>query len=84
MELKKAMQILDGYIPHPDSQMVDMQHLNIAIAWQTIKAAITQGCDYCKWRNTDSYKFYTFPCRECKYRAGNHHEPMFATKEQEN
>lgn len=38
------------------------------------KLMLERSCDTCKWRETDSYKFYGYPCKECKYRAGNHYE----------
>ncbi len=40
MELKKAIEILDGCIPHPSNKMVDSEHLDIAIAWSVIKAEL--------------------------------------------
>lgn len=53
MELKKAIEILDGCIPHPSNKMVDREHLDIAIAWSVIKAELVkkpeepEGCDFC-------------------------------------
>lgn len=41
MELKKAIEILDGCIPHPSNKMVDREHLDIAIAWSVIKAELS-------------------------------------------
>jgi len=32
-------------------------------------------CKYCKRHDTDSYKFYTYPCSECMYRARDSFEP---------
>ena len=37
MDLKKAVKILDGCIPHPSDKMVDREHIDIAIAWYVIK-----------------------------------------------
>jgi hypothetical protein len=36
-------------------------------------------CGTCKWRETDSYRFYTYPCRDCKYRSGDFYEPAEGT-----
>lgn len=41
MELKKAIEILDGCIPHPSNKMVDREHLDIAVAWSVIKAELS-------------------------------------------
>lgn len=40
MELKKAIEILDGCIPHPSNKMVDREHLDIALAWSVVKAGL--------------------------------------------
>lgn len=37
MTLNEAIKTLDETIPPPTNKMVDRAHLNIAIAWQTIK-----------------------------------------------
>lgn len=37
MSLDWAIRKLNGVIPHPDSPMVDYEHMPIAIAWQTVK-----------------------------------------------
>lgn len=37
MTLQEAIKTLDEVIPHPLNKMVDIEHLPIAIAWQTIK-----------------------------------------------
>lgn len=42
MKLKKAIEILDGCIPHPSNKMVDREHLDIAIAWAVIKAELSE------------------------------------------
>jgi len=33
-----------------------------------------KGCATCKMRTTDSYRFYTYPCSECRYRARDSYE----------
>lgn len=40
MELKEAREVLDGVIPPPNNKMVDLEHLNIAIAWATVKSEL--------------------------------------------
>lgn len=40
MTLDEAVKTLDEVIPHPSNDMVDMEHLSIAIAWKTVKEAI--------------------------------------------
>lgn len=37
MNKEEAIKVLDGVIPSPDNKMVDAAHLNIALAWQTLK-----------------------------------------------
>ena len=44
MTLNEAIKTLDEVIPPPQNKMVDMAHLNIAIAWQTIKAELEKPC----------------------------------------
>ncbi len=34
------------------------------------------GCETCINRETDSYRYYTYPCNECKHRARDSYEPM--------
>lgn len=41
MELKKAIEILDGCIPHPSNKMVDREHFDIALAWNVIKEELS-------------------------------------------
>lgn len=41
MELNKAIETLDRCIPHPSDNMVDREHLAIAIAWSVIKAELS-------------------------------------------
>lgn len=37
MTLNKAVKVLDGVIPEPLNKMVDQAHLDIALAWKTVK-----------------------------------------------
>lgn len=37
MTVEEAVKVLDGVIPAPDNPMVDLEHLDIAIAWKAIK-----------------------------------------------
>ena len=37
---KKAIKILDSHIPHPLDGMVDKEHLDISLAWKTVKDAL--------------------------------------------
>ncbi len=41
MMLKEAIEKLDASIPEPQNKMVDPEHLTIAVAWDTIKKALT-------------------------------------------
>ena len=43
MNLKQAITVLDSTIPPSNNKMVDMEHLPIAQAWETIKAALKLG-----------------------------------------
>ena len=43
MNLKQAIIVLDSTIPPSNNKMVDMEHLPIAQAWETIKAALKLG-----------------------------------------
>ena len=43
MTLQEAIKTLDEVIPHPNNKMVDLEHLPIAIAWQTIKENIKKA-----------------------------------------
>lgn len=40
MTVEEAVKILDKHIPAPNNRMVDLEHLNIAVAWKTIKEHI--------------------------------------------
>jgi DNA-directed RNA polymerase subunit RPC12/RpoP len=42
MTLNDAIRILDETIPLPGNKMVDAAHLNIAVAWQEIKADLSE------------------------------------------
>lgn len=37
MKIQEAIRTLDEVIPSPDNKMVDGEHLEIAIAWKTIR-----------------------------------------------
>lgn len=37
MTMQEAREILDSTIPEPCNNMVDLGHLSIAVAWDTIK-----------------------------------------------
>ena len=43
MNLQQAITVLDSTIPPSNNKMVDMEHLPIAQAWETIKAALKLG-----------------------------------------
>lgn len=68
MELKKAIEVLDGVIPHHANKMVDREHLDIAIAWTVVKAELEKkrieeegpGCDFCS-----TYDFSRVGVIEC-------------------
>lgn len=38
--VEKAIKVLDSHIPHPLDQMVDKEHIEIALAWKTVKDAL--------------------------------------------
>ena len=38
-------------------------------ASQARERAAKEGCETCVNRDTDSYRYYTYPCNECKHRA---------------
>lgn len=40
MDVKEARRVLDGVIPPPGNKMVDLAHLEIANAWEVIKAEL--------------------------------------------
>lgn len=42
MTLVEAIATLDRTIPHPQSKMVDAEHLQIAVAWDTIKGILIE------------------------------------------
>ncbi|MDR2558680.1 MAG: hypothetical protein LBC86_03935 [Oscillospiraceae bacterium] len=50
MNLTDAIRTLDETIPPPQNKMVDRAHMDIAIAWQTIKESLLR-CD-----NSEEYK----------------------------
>lgn len=52
MNLKQAITILDSTIPPSNNAMVDLQHLPIAQAWETIKAAMNIGRKHMEGRLT--------------------------------
>lgn len=37
MTIEEAIKTLDGVIPSPQNKMVDLEHLPIAQAWETVK-----------------------------------------------
>ena len=41
MNLKQAITVLDSTIPPSNNKMVDMEHLPIAQAWETIKESLS-------------------------------------------
>ena len=41
MKIEEAISILDAVIPPPNHRTVDYDHLNIAIAWATIRDKLT-------------------------------------------
>jgi hypothetical protein len=43
MKLNEAIKTVDGVIPHPSNKMVDLEHTNIAIAWQEIKVSLRKA-----------------------------------------
>lgn len=45
MNKEEAIKVLDGVIPSPDNKMVDAAHLNIALAWQTLKPELEKRSD---------------------------------------
>lgn len=42
MKLNEAIETLDAVIPPPDHPTVDLDHLQIAQAWQTVKEALRE------------------------------------------
>ena len=43
MKMQDAVKTLDEVIPPPDNKMVDLEHLNIAIAWKEIRELFISG-----------------------------------------
>ena len=43
MKMQDAVKTLDEVIPPPDNNMVDLAHLNIAIAWKEIRELFISG-----------------------------------------
>lgn len=42
--------------------------------FQRREKAAVEGCDTCVNRDADSYRYYTYPCNECKHRARDSYE----------
>lgn len=45
MKVDEAIKILDGVIPPPRNKMVDLEHLSIAQAWETVKKELQRYRD---------------------------------------
>ena len=62
MNLNEAIKILDGAIPPPENKMVDLERLDIAIAWREVKAGL--GAQNDKLRAIHLWLTYAFemPC----------------------
>ena len=43
MNLNEAVKVLDDVIPEPLNKMVDLDHLDIAIAWKVVKEHLDLG-----------------------------------------
>jgi len=60
MKLNEAIEMLDAVIPPPNHSTVDLAHLQIAQAWQTVKETLhlqqtkDKGCYWCKMQ-TDEF-----------------------------
>ncbi len=65
----------DGEEP-PAAHQIKQLQAQLATSQRRERAAAAESCETCKMRDTDSYRYYTYPCRECKHRARDSYEPM--------
>ncbi|MEL7609513.1 MAG: hypothetical protein AAGU74_08390 [Bacillota bacterium] len=57
-------------------QVTIMPDLREQLAASQRRERAAEGCETCVHHDTDSYRYYTYPCSECKHRARDSYEPI--------